>query len=56
LKRIQFSWFILLVTGLCLLPGLPIDGADLTGGYDWKQMKIGGGGWVVGHDRAKVME
>ncbi len=35
----------------CLLPLLTLavsHAADLSGGYEWQPMKIGGGGWVVG--------
>ena len=33
---------------LCLLAGLRLPAADLSGTYAWKPMKIGGGGWLVG--------
>jgi photosystem II stability/assembly factor-like uncharacterized protein len=33
-----------------LLVGMHLIGADLSGTYAWKPMKIGGGGWIVGMD------
>jgi hypothetical protein len=38
---------VALLTGLTVWPD---RAADLTSGYAWKPLKIGGGGWVVGLD------
>lgn len=49
MKRRQLRWWAVSACLLHCLSG-PGHAADLTGGYAWKQMKIGGGGWVVGMD------
>ena len=47
MKRIKSSWLALSIAALFHFHA---NGADLTDGYAWKPMKIGGGGWVVGMD------
>jgi len=39
-----------LVTSFCFLSHFRADGADLTAAYQWKQMKIGDGEWIVDMD------
>lgn len=50
MKIAKSNWISALISGVCLLYSLNLRGADLSATYDWKQMKIGGGGWVVGMD------
>ncbi|MFA6960455.1 MAG: sialidase [Opitutaceae bacterium] len=48
--KIKSAWVVGLICALCALGGVTAYGADLSGTYTWKPMKIGGGGWVTGLD------
>jgi photosystem II stability/assembly factor-like uncharacterized protein len=47
-RSVRHGVALALALGLGLTAGL--RGADLSAGYDWKPLKIGGGGWVTGID------